>query len=165
MGCGQKASSFACRACPQEADTERGWTKGDHRRDEAALGGTPKGAVALIKLGRAEGRDHLLSDGAGHGKRKQPERGGASPRNHRSVARHRIPPKRGAGIAIPATPCRSDLRLGPSSLPGLAERGDVRPEIQPMLANVTRSAIATALGVSWVYAPRAGAKRAYPRIG
>ena len=38
-------------------------------------------------------------------------------------------------------------------------------KIQPMLANVTTSAIATVLGVSWVYAShiRAGAKRPHPR--
>ena len=38
-------------------------------------------------------------------------------------------------------------------------------KVQPMLANVTTSAIATASGVSWVYAShiRAGAKRPHPR--
>jgi hypothetical protein len=38
-------------------------------------------------------------------------------------------------------------------------------KVQPMLATVTTSAIATALGVSWVYAShiRAGSKRPHPR--
>ena len=38
-------------------------------------------------------------------------------------------------------------------------------KVQPLLANVTTSAISTALGVSWVYAShiRPGAKRPHPR--
>jgi hypothetical protein len=38
-------------------------------------------------------------------------------------------------------------------------------KVQPMLANVTTSAMATALGVSWVYAShiRAGAQCQHPR--
>lgn len=41
----------------------------------------------------------------------------------------------------------------------------LRTKIQPLLASVTTSAIATALGVSWVYAShiRAGAKHPHPR--
>jgi hypothetical protein len=53
----------------------------------------------------------------------------------------------------------------PSTLPDWLDAGAFTQKIQPMLANVTTSAIATALGVSWVYAShiRAGAKRPHPR--
>jgi CRISPR-associated protein Cas1 len=53
----------------------------------------------------------------------------------------------------------------PSSLPDWLTPEAFTQKIQPMLANVTTSAIATALGVSWVYAShiRAGAKSPHPR--
>jgi hypothetical protein len=53
MGRGQEASwnGFTARTCPQEAETERGWTQGDHRGYEAALGGIAKGASAVTKVG------------------------------------------------------------------------------------------------------------------
>jgi hypothetical protein len=53
----------------------------------------------------------------------------------------------------------------PSSLPDWLDTETFTQKIQPMLANVTTSAIATALGVSWVYAShiRGGAKRPHPR--
>jgi CRISPR-associated protein Cas1 len=53
----------------------------------------------------------------------------------------------------------------PSSLPDWLNAASFTGKIQPLLANVTTSAIATALGVSWVYAShiRAGAKRPHPR--
>ena len=53
----------------------------------------------------------------------------------------------------------------PSSLPDWLNAESFMQKIQPMLANVTTSAIATALGVSWVYAShiRAGAKRPHQR--
>jgi hypothetical protein len=70
MGHVKKARSCACRSCSQEAETERGWTQGDHRGHEAALGSGAKGASAVIKPGMAEGRDHLPSGGAGPEKRK-----------------------------------------------------------------------------------------------
>jgi hypothetical protein len=41
----------------------------------------------------------------------------------------------------------------PSSLPDWLNAGAFTEKVQPLLANVTTSAIATALGVSWVYAP------------
>ena len=43
-------SDFIRRTCPQEAETERGWTKGDHRGHQAALGGLPKGESAVAAL-------------------------------------------------------------------------------------------------------------------
>jgi CRISPR-associated protein Cas1 len=53
----------------------------------------------------------------------------------------------------------------PSSLPDWLTPEAFIHRIQPLLANVTTSAIATALGVSWVYAShiRAGAKRPHAR--
>jgi hypothetical protein len=53
----------------------------------------------------------------------------------------------------------------PSTLPDWLNAEAFTQKIQPMLANVTTSAIATALGISWVYAShiRAGAKRPHPR--
>jgi hypothetical protein len=53
----------------------------------------------------------------------------------------------------------------PSSLPDWLNAETFMQKIQPLLANVTTSAIATALNVSWVYAShiRAGAKRPHPR--
>ena len=53
----------------------------------------------------------------------------------------------------------------PSSLPDWLNAQVLKEKILPLLANVTTSAIATALGVSWVYAShiRAGAKRPHPR--
>ena len=63
MGRVQKTSRGAfIERTPQEAETERGRTKGDHRGHEKALGRTTKGASALIKPGMAEGPDHLLND-------------------------------------------------------------------------------------------------------
>ena len=53
----------------------------------------------------------------------------------------------------------------PSSLPDWLNAEAFTQRIQPFLAYVPTSAIATALGVSWVYAShiRAGAKRPHPR--
>lgn len=53
----------------------------------------------------------------------------------------------------------------PSSLPDWLNAETFTEKIRPLLANLTTSAIATALGVSWVYAShiRAGAKRPHPR--
>jgi CRISPR-associated endonuclease Cas1 len=53
----------------------------------------------------------------------------------------------------------------PSSLPDWLTPEAFIQRVQPLLANVTTSAIATALGVSWVYAShiRAGTKRPHPR--
>ena len=53
----------------------------------------------------------------------------------------------------------------PSSLPDWLTSEAFIKKIQPMLANVTTSAIATVLGVSWVYPShiRGGAKRPHPR--
>jgi hypothetical protein len=53
----------------------------------------------------------------------------------------------------------------PSTLPNWLNAETFTQKIQPLLANVTTSAISTALGVSWVYAShiRAGAKRPHPR--
>jgi hypothetical protein len=50
VGRSQKAnwSGFIHRACPKETETERGWTKGDRRSHEAALGGIPEVTGALI---------------------------------------------------------------------------------------------------------------------
>ena len=52
-----------------------------------------------------------------------------------------------------------------SSLPDWLNAEAFARKIQMMLANVTTSAISTALGVYWVYAShtRAGAKRPHPR--
>jgi hypothetical protein len=53
----------------------------------------------------------------------------------------------------------------PSSLPDWLNAESFAQKIQPQLAQVTTSAISTALGVSWVYAShiRAGGKRPHPR--
>lgn len=53
----------------------------------------------------------------------------------------------------------------PSSLPDWLNAETFTEKIQPLLANLTTSAIATALGISWVYAShiRAGAKRPHRR--
>jgi CRISPR-associated protein Cas1 len=53
----------------------------------------------------------------------------------------------------------------PSSLPEWLNAGTFTEKVQPLLANVTTSAIATALGISWVYAShiRTGRKRPSPR--
>jgi CRISPR-associated protein Cas1 len=53
----------------------------------------------------------------------------------------------------------------PSSLPDWLTPEAFRQRVQPLLANVTTSAISTALGVSWVYAShiRAGSKGPHPR--
>jgi hypothetical protein len=53
----------------------------------------------------------------------------------------------------------------PDTLPDWLTPEAFIQKVQPMLANVTTSALATALGVSWVYAShiRAGAKRPHPR--
>ena len=53
----------------------------------------------------------------------------------------------------------------PSSLPDWLNAEGFMQKVQPMLANVTRCAMSTALGVSWVYIShiRAGAKRPHPR--
>jgi hypothetical protein len=45
--------------------------------------------------------------------------------------------------------CRRDIGLEPIRLPGLADPETFTQKVQPPLANVTTSAIATALGVSW----------------
>jgi hypothetical protein len=45
-----------------------------------------------------------------------------------------------------------DFRLGPINLPDWLTPEAFIQNVQPMLANVTTSAIATALGISWVYA-------------
>jgi hypothetical protein len=36
------SGGFIQRTCPQQAETERGWAKGDHRGYTAALGSIPK---------------------------------------------------------------------------------------------------------------------------
>jgi hypothetical protein len=59
MGRGQKAirTGFIDRTCWKEAETKRGWTKGDHRGHEAALGGVKEGAspvVAQIRLAKPD---------------------------------------------------------------------------------------------------------------
>jgi CRISPR-associated endonuclease Cas1 len=53
----------------------------------------------------------------------------------------------------------------PSTLPDWLNAESFMQKVQPLLANVTTSAIATALGVSWVYASkiRTGGKRPHPR--
>jgi hypothetical protein len=53
----------------------------------------------------------------------------------------------------------------PSNLPEWLNAESFAQKIQPLLANVTTSAMATALGVSWVYASHicAGSKRPHPR--
>ena len=53
----------------------------------------------------------------------------------------------------------------PSTVPDWLNAESYMNKIQPLLANVTTSAISTALGVSWVYAShiRAGAKCPHPR--
>ena len=53
----------------------------------------------------------------------------------------------------------------PTTLPDWLNADGFVQKIQPMLADVTTSAISTALGVSWVYAShiRTGLKRPHPR--
>jgi len=53
----------------------------------------------------------------------------------------------------------------PSGVPDWLNAKSFTQKIQPRLANVTTSAIATALGVSWVYASdiRSGGKLPHPR--
>jgi hypothetical protein len=55
--------------------------------------------------------------------------------------------------------------VGPIHPPDWLNAGTFTEKVQPLLVNITTSAIATALGISWVYAShiRAGAKRPHPR--
>ena len=62
MGCDQKAirCGFTQYTCPQETEAERGRTQGYHRGREAALGGIPKVAGALIQVIRSARQTKFL---------------------------------------------------------------------------------------------------------
>jgi len=81
-----------------------------------------------------------------------------------AAPRQRMPPKRERWHRNHSDAVR--LRY-PSPLHprGLADPQTFTQKVQPMLANVSTSAIANALGVSWVYAShiRTGRKRPSPR--